>query len=103
VKGSAPSETEEEPIRSFSARRAGNVGAPAILDSFAPTVEKKVDVCTPGSTGTMDELAAIALDRSHGREKTEPQEGETKHGPRKKKRRYACRLCGAISLKDGAV
>jgi hypothetical protein len=38
VEGSAPSETEEEPARSFSVRRSGNVGAPATLDSFAPTV-----------------------------------------------------------------
>jgi hypothetical protein len=61
VEGSAPSETEEEPIHSFSVRRAGNVGAPAILDSLAPTFVKKVDVCTSGSTGTMDEVAAGAV------------------------------------------
>jgi hypothetical protein len=39
--GSAPSETEEEPTRSFRVRRAGNVGAAATLDSFAPTVWKR--------------------------------------------------------------
>jgi hypothetical protein len=37
----APSKTEEEPTRSFSVRRAGNVGAPATQGSFAPSFGKK--------------------------------------------------------------
>jgi hypothetical protein len=37
VEGSSPSETEEDPTRSFSVRRAGNVVAPATRDGFAPT------------------------------------------------------------------
>jgi hypothetical protein len=40
VEGSAPSETGE-PTRSNSVRRAGNVGAPAVWDSFNPSFEKK--------------------------------------------------------------
>jgi hypothetical protein len=38
VEGSAPFEMEEEPTSSFSIRRAGNVGAPATMDRFPPTV-----------------------------------------------------------------
>jgi hypothetical protein len=41
VEGSAPSKTEEEPTSSASIRRAGNVGTPATLDSFASTVGKR--------------------------------------------------------------
>jgi hypothetical protein len=46
---------EEEPTRSFSVRRAGNVGAPATLNSLAHTIgtkkrKKKIDVSRPGST-----------------------------------------------------
>jgi hypothetical protein len=32
---------EKEPTRSFSIRGAGNVGAPATLDNFAPPFGKK--------------------------------------------------------------
>jgi hypothetical protein len=34
VEGSAPSEKEEEPVRSFGVRGAGNVGAPATMNSL---------------------------------------------------------------------
>jgi hypothetical protein len=34
--GSDPSQTEEEPNRSFSVRETGNMGTPAALGSFAP-------------------------------------------------------------------
>jgi hypothetical protein len=40
VEGSTP-ETEEEHTRNFSVREAGNVGAPATPDSFAPRLEKE--------------------------------------------------------------
>jgi hypothetical protein len=54
VEGLAPSEMEKGPTRSFSVRGAGNVGAPATLDSFAPTIckEKRDDGCAPGLIGT---------------------------------------------------
>jgi hypothetical protein len=54
----APSETEEEPTRNFSIRGAGNVGAPATLESFSlHRLERKTheDGNTPGSTGTLAE------------------------------------------------
>jgi hypothetical protein len=41
VEGSAFSETEEEPTRSFSVRGAENVGISATLGTFAPTGWKK--------------------------------------------------------------
>jgi hypothetical protein len=41
VKGSAPSETAEEPIHIFSVREAGNEGVPSNQDSIAPTVGKR--------------------------------------------------------------
>jgi hypothetical protein len=41
VEGSASSETEEEPTRSFSVRTVGNVGAPATRGSFAPPFGKE--------------------------------------------------------------
>jgi hypothetical protein len=41
VEGSAPSKIKEEPNHSIGVRAAGNVGAPATLDSFASTVGKK--------------------------------------------------------------
>jgi hypothetical protein len=52
-----PPKTEEEPTHIFSVRRAGNVGAPANLNSSAPNIgkekEEKVDVHSPGLTGTL--------------------------------------------------
>jgi hypothetical protein len=89
VEGSAPSETEEEPTRSFSVRRTGNVGAPATWDSFTPTIWKGIkrvdDDCTPGQAGTLRREQWKWLERSHCR-KTEPQEDETKCSPWKKKK-----------------
>jgi hypothetical protein len=35
--------------------------------------------------------------------KTDPREDETKRSPRKKKRRYTCRLFGTNILKEGAM
>jgi hypothetical protein len=56
-RGSAPSEMEKVTALTVE---AGNVGAPATLGSFAPTVSgedgtKQDDGDTPGSTGTLEE------------------------------------------------
>jgi hypothetical protein len=82
---------------------AKNVGAPAILGRFAPTVwkeKKKDDSDTLGRTGT---IRREQWERSHRREKTEPQEDETKQSPQEKKWWYACRLFGTNNLKEGAI
>jgi hypothetical protein len=64
VEGLAPSEMEKEIAHGVG---AGNVGALAILDSFAPTVwkgGKKKDDCTPGQTGTLKREQKERLERS---------------------------------------
>jgi hypothetical protein len=38
MEGPAPSKMEKEPTHSFSVREAGNMGASATWDSFAPTI-----------------------------------------------------------------
>jgi hypothetical protein len=42
VEGSAPSEKEKEPIRSFGVRGTGNVGTPATRDTLNIPHEKKL-------------------------------------------------------------
>jgi hypothetical protein len=41
VEGPAPSETVEQPTRTISIRRAGDVGTPATWDSFVLTIGKE--------------------------------------------------------------
>lgn len=69
MEGSVPSETEEEPTRSFSVREAENMGTRATLDSFAPSFEKKKlgDGCALGQTGILKSEQRERLYRSHCR------------------------------------
>jgi hypothetical protein len=81
------------------------VGAPATLDSFDPTVwkeKKKDDGCIPGQTGTLRREEREWLETSH-RGKNQDIRSKTKRNPWKKKRRYACRLFGMNSFKEGAM
>jgi hypothetical protein len=64
VEGSAPSETEKDIAHGV---RAGNVGAPANLGSFAPQNGKKDDDEKIGSTGTLRREQWGRLERSHSR------------------------------------
>jgi hypothetical protein len=54
VNGSVPSKTEEKPTGKVSISEAGDVGAPATLDSFAPTV---------GTTKDGKRLMVVHLDQ----------------------------------------
>jgi hypothetical protein len=58
------------------------MGVPATLGSFASILWRKWDDGdTPGQTGSLRREQQEQLERSHHREKTEPQEDETKHSP----------------------
>jgi hypothetical protein len=107
-----PSETEE-PASSVSIRRARNVGALATLGNFAQPVEKGTlyNGDTRGSTGTLSlsrsgraTLRREQWERSeyehHGRREGETSQAETSE---RKNKRYACRLFGTNSLKEGAM